>query len=108
MGKFIVTKRINGEYQFRLVASNGQTILISEGYTTKSACENGIQSVMKNAQDDSNFIRKNSSNGSYYFNLKALNGQIIGTSEMYASESGRESGIYSVKLNASSSMITSE
>lgn len=100
MGKFIISKRSNGEYQFRLVAANGQIILLSEGYTTKKACENGIQSVIINAQNDSRFNRKTSSNGLFYFNLIASNGQIIGTSELYASESGRESGIYSVKVNA--------
>lgn len=100
MGKFLITRRINNEYQFRLIADNGQTILVSEGYKTKNACEKGIQSVVTNSQDDTNFIRKTSLNGHFYFNLKATNGQIIGTSEMYASEAGRESGIYSVKLNA--------
>lgn len=105
MGKFIISKRSNGDFQFKLIASNGQVILISEGYTSKSSCENGIESVKKNAQDDANFIRKNSSNGNYYFNLKATNGQIIGTSEMYASEAGRESGIYSVKSNSSNSLV---
>lgn len=53
-----------------------------------------------NAKEDANFVRKTSANGHYYFNLKAGNGQIIGTSELYASQAGRESGIYSVKINA--------
>ena len=35
-----------------------------------------------------------------YFNLKAGNGQVIGTSELYESEAGRENGIESVKKNA--------
>lgn len=108
MGKFIISRRSNGEYQFRLTATNGQLILVSEGYTTKASCENGIQSVIKHSQEDSNFIRKTSSNGYYYFNLKASNGQIIGTSEMYASEAGRESGIYSVKINAKTDLIVQQ
>ncbi|TCK83393.1 YegP family protein [Albibacterium bauzanense] len=100
MGKFVITTRKNGEYQFNLKANNGQTILSSEGYTAKTSCENGIASVKKNAQDDARFERKNSSNGKSYFNLKATNGQIIGTSEMYESASGRDNGIKSVKENA--------
>lgn len=80
MGKFIITKRKNGEFQFNLNASNGQTILTSEGYKTKASCENGIESVKKNSTDDSKFERKESTNGKSYFNLKASNGQIIGTS----------------------------
>lgn len=40
-----------GEFRFRLKASNGQAILASEGYTRKSSCQNGIESVRKNAPD---------------------------------------------------------
>ena len=100
MGKFVITKRVNGEFQFNLKAGNGQTILASEGYTTKAACDNGIESVRKNSQEDARFERKESSNGKYYFNLKASNGQIIGNSEMYESVASMENGIESVKKNA--------
>lgn len=105
MGKFVITTRKNGEYQFNLKANNGQIILSSEGYKTKASCENGIESVKKNSQDDARFERKTSSNGKAFFNLKATNGQIIGTSEMYESESGRDNGIKSVKDNASDAAI---
>ena len=105
MGKYLVTKRVNGEFQFNLKAGNGQTILASEGYTTKAACENGIESVRKNAQDDGRFERKESSNGKYYFNLKAGNNQIIGNSEMYESVAACENGIESVKKNAPDATI---
>lgn len=100
MGKFVITKRSNGEFQFNLKASNGQTILTSEGYSAKSSCENGIESVKKNAQDDSKFEKKTSSNGKYHFSLKATNGQIIGSSEMYESTAARDNGIESVQKNA--------
>lgn len=100
MGTFEITNRTNGEFQFNLKAGNGQTILASEGYSSKSGCENGIESVRTNSQIDSRFDSKTSSNGKYYFNLKASNGQIIGTSEMYESVSSRDNGIASVKTNA--------
>ena len=100
MGKFEVTKRKNGEFQFNLKAGNGQIVLTSEGYTTKSNCTNGIASVKRNSQDDSKFEKKTASNGKAYFNLKATNGQIIGTSQMYESEASRDKGIASVKNNA--------
>ena len=82
MGKFVISTRKIGEFQFNLKATNGQVILTSEGYSTKAACENGIEAVMINATDDGRYDRKTSSNGKDYFNLKAGNGQIIGTSEM--------------------------
>lgn len=100
MGKFVVTKRTNGEYQFNLKANNGQVILTSQGYAAKSSCENGIESVRSNSQEDSRFERKTSSNDKPYFNLKATNGQIIGSSEMYESTASMENGIASVKTNA--------
>lgn len=100
MGKFVITKRKNDEFQFVLQAGNGQTILTSEGYSAKAGCENGIESVKTNSQDDSKFDRQTAKNGKPYFNLKAANGQIIGTSQLYESESGRDAGIESVKTNA--------
>ncbi len=100
MGKFVITKRANGEFQFNLKATNGQVILTSEGYTTLAACKNGIESVKKNSQEDARFERKEGKDGSPFFNLKATNGQVIGKSEMYSSKSACENGIESVKKNA--------
>lgn len=40
-----------GEYRFRLKATNGEPILASEGYKSKSSCQNGVESVKKNAPD---------------------------------------------------------
>jgi len=40
-----------GEFRFRLKASNGQIIAVSEGYKAKAGCLNGIESVKKNAPD---------------------------------------------------------
>ena len=42
-----------GEFRFRLKATNGQIIAVSEGYKAKASCENGIASVKKNAVDAS-------------------------------------------------------
>lgn len=108
MGKFIITKRKNEEYQFNLEAANGLVILTSEGYTSKAGCKNGIESVKTNAPTDSKYDRKTATNGKYYFNLKAGNGEIIGTSQMYISISGRDNGIESVKTNAPTASIIDE
>lgn len=100
MAKFEVYQDAKSEYRFRLKAGNGQKILASEGYKAKASCMNGIESVKTNSQDDSKFERKESKNGKHYFNLKATNCQVIGTSEMYEATSGMENGIASVKKNA--------
>ena len=40
-----------GEFRFRLKATNGEIIAVSEGYTTMASCVNGVESVKKNAAD---------------------------------------------------------
>ena len=49
--KFEVYTDKAGEFRFRLKATNGQIIAVSEGYKAKKSCENGIASVQKNAPD---------------------------------------------------------
>jgi len=100
MAKFEIYTDKRGEFRFRLKANNGQAILASEGYKSKASCTNGIESVRKNSQDDSKFEKLESKSGKTYFNLKATNGQIIGTSEMYSSNSGMQNGMASVRKNA--------
>jgi hypothetical protein len=99
MGKFVISKRKNGEFQFNLVAGNGEIVLTSEGYASKPSCMNGVKSVVKNAADVKRFEPKVAKNGKFHFNLKASNGQVIGSSEMYDSQSTCENGIASVKKN---------
>ena len=40
-----------GKYRFRLKAGNGEVIAVGEAYESKAACENGIESVKKNAPE---------------------------------------------------------
>ena len=100
MGKFEVKTRKNGEFQFNLKATNGQVILTSEGYKTKSSCLNGIESVKKNCKNEKRFETKVAANGKPFFNLKATNGEIIGSSQMYANPTTMKNGIASVQRNA--------
>ena len=99
-GKFECYKDKAGEYRFRLKAGNGETILSSEGYKAKSSCDNGIASVKKNCLDEKCFEKIETAAGNFRFNLKSTNGQVIGSSQNYKSESGRDNGIKSVAKNA--------
>jgi uncharacterized protein YegP (UPF0339 family) len=103
--KFEVYKDKAGEFRFRLKATNGQTILASEGYKARAGCMNGVESVRKNAPDDSRYERKTTESGKYRFNLKSGNNQVIGTSESYETEKARDGGIESVKKNAPVAII---
>jgi hypothetical protein len=104
-GKFELYNDKAGEFRFRLKAGNGQIILASEGYKQRASAENGIDSVRTNAPDDARYERSETKNGKYRFNLKATNGQVIGTSESYESSSSRDNGIESVKTNAPSAAL---
>ena len=95
----------NNEFRFRLKADNGQTILSSEGYSSKASCLNGIDSVKKNAADPKRFNKTTTPSNMFRFALTAANSQIIGTSQNYKSESGRDNGIESVKRNAAKADI---
>jgi hypothetical protein len=108
MGKFVISQRKDGEFQFNLKAGNGQVILSSEGYAAKASCLNGIESVRTNSADDARFDRKESANGKFYFNLKAGNGQVVGSSQMYESAASRDNGIESVKSNAPDAEVEDE
>ncbi|MFX1708812.1 YegP family protein [Chitinophaga sp. CC14] len=108
MGKFIIKTAKDGQNYFVLKAGNGEAILSSEMYTTKAACNNGIESVKTNAPNDSRYEKLTAKNGQFYFTLKAGNSQVIGTSEMYTTSSSRDGGIESVKSNAPGASVTEE
>ncbi len=99
-GKFECYTDKAGEFRFRLKASNGNTILSSEGYKSKASCSNGIESVKNNCGEADRFVKETTATGLVRFNLTAKNSQVIGTSQNYKSESGRNNGIKSVGENA--------
>ena len=134
----------SGDYRFRLKAKNGSIIVKSQGYSSKSNCVTGIESVRKNAMSNiildedalaaekaareaekaaakkaaevqeepvapteeapqgllGKFIIRQAKDGSYMFNLKASNGEIIATSDMYSSLEKCKKGIASIQNNA--------
>lgn len=94
-----------GEFRFRLKAGNGQCILASEGYKAKRSALSGIDSVRRNGPVAARYERKATKSGKHMFNLKATNGQVIGTSESYGDESGRDNGIASVMKHAADAKL---
>jgi len=98
-GWFELSKSSDGQFRFVLKAGNAETILTSELYKAKGSAEAGIVSVQANCAIDARYERKTSASGKEFFNLKAANSQVIGTSQMYASAASREDGIASVKAN---------
>lgn len=106
--KFEIMKSKNGQFYFRLKAANGQIILSSEQYKSKASVQAAIASVRTNSKKGNAFERKSSSGGKPYFVLQAGNGEPIGTSQMYSSNSSMENGIASVKSNAPKAAVKDE
>jgi uncharacterized protein len=98
-GWYELSTNDKGQFSFVLKAGNGEVVLRSEQYESKAAAENGIASVQKNSPLDERYERKQAADGRPFFNLKAANHQVIGSSQMYQTEAGRENGIASVKTN---------
>ncbi len=97
---FELLKNDKGHFHFSLKGSDGGTLLRSETYESKSSAENGIASVKKNSVLTERFERLAASDGRAYFNLKAGNHQIVGTSPMFAKTEARDAAIAAVQAHA--------
>ena len=84
-------------FSFAFLDSSGKTLLKSENYKAKESALNGIESVKKNCQNDARYEHKEAKNGKFFFNLKAANGQIVGTSMMFSTQSERDNVIAQLK-----------
>jgi hypothetical protein len=102
---FEVYKDAREEHRFRLKAPNGEIIASGEGYSTKAACLNGINSIKENCVIPERFETYQDNIGEWRFRLKAANGQIIATGEGYSSKDGLANGIKSVTKYALSAEI---
>lgn len=102
---FELNKSSNGQFHFALKTEDDHVLLRSEQYESKGSAQSGIASVQANSALDARYERKVSSDGKPFFNLKAANHQVIGTSQLYGSEQAREDGIASVKANGSTMTV---
>ncbi len=104
-GCFELDKNNKGQFHFVLKAGNGEVVLSSEQYEAKSSATNGMVSVRTNSPKPERFEKKVAKNGKFFFNLKAGNHQVIGSSQMYATEESRDKGIASVKANGATEKV---
>jgi uncharacterized protein YegP (UPF0339 family) len=66
-------------------------------YSAKQGAQTGIESCRANSSNDVQYSRLTSKDAQPYFVLKAANGEVIGTSQMYSSEAARDHGLASCK-----------
>jgi uncharacterized protein YegP (UPF0339 family) len=88
--RFQVFKGLDLNYHFHLRAANGEIVLQSQAYTTRTSAISGTSSVKTNGIDARRFTVKDAVNGQAYFVLTAANGQVIGVSETYVSRSNAD------------------
>ena len=84
-------------FHFNVFAKNGEVVLSSEHYTTDAAAWNGALAVQDAAPTATNFAIKTATDGRFYFTLSALNGQVVGVSQMYTTKAAAQGGITSVQ-----------
>jgi uncharacterized protein YegP (UPF0339 family) len=89
------------EFRFRLLSVDGDILLRSEGYVAKAGRENGIKSVIKHGVEDKFYRRKTSVNKKFFYNLKAANHEVIGTSLLYDTPEERDAAIQTMKEHLS-------
>lgn len=106
---FVITPTPDDQYRFELRAANGRIVLTGEKYFRRSKVKSDIASAMMNAPIDAQYERKTSrTTWNPYFVLKSADGELIGTSEEYSSNSAREKGIAYVQHVASSATMIDE
>jgi uncharacterized protein YegP (UPF0339 family) len=91
--RFDIFRGSDSRWYFSLHAANGEVVLQSQGYQTSEAMAyNGALSVKENGTNAARYVMLQAANGEWYFNLRASNGQVIGTSETYSDRSKAEQG----------------
>ena len=106
MGRYkIIRSTVNYQFYFRFVATNGEPIVASEGYTTKENCRNGISAVQARSPYEAAYQRHDAI-GNYRFNMLSTNGQVIArSSEGYTTRQAREHAIEIMKAQGGNSGI---
>lgn len=124
-GQFVCYKTAKGYWNYRLKASNKETIAVSggTGYSSFSACKAGIESVRRytGAKIEDQTLQKFETlknpkfeiymdkAGKYRYRLKAINGELICTSEDgYASKDSCKKGIASLAKWAAEAEVVKE
>ena len=97
----VVLKKSDAQepYSFSFVSGAGKVVLKSENNEDKKSAVGGIESVRKNCTEDGRYELKEAKNGQQYFNLKAANGQVVGTSAMFGSDADRSAAIAELKAD---------
>lgn len=93
-GKYEIYQE-NDLFYVRLIASNGQVMLNSQGYASKTSVKGGLETI-KNAIEIKNFTVSRDKQNRYQFNLYSTRGQLILAGETYPAKASGISAAHSV------------
>lgn len=91
--QFQVFRGLDKAYYFHLRANNGEIVLQSQGYSSRTGAVNSATSVKANGAIATRYQLLEAANGQWYFVLKAANGAVVARGEMYASKYNAQRGI---------------
>jgi len=97
MGIFVVNKGEDGHYYVTLKVKGGRIMLNSLKHFSKSSCRDGIETIRAHASDNLKYEYKKTFDGKFYFRLKSINGEILGSSKLYETAENRNIGIETVR-----------
>lgn len=93
MESFQVLRMKDGCYYFFIKVNHGEAIVTSQRYKSEKGAYKGVGRVFENRERLSSYQLCSDGEGVFYFVLKARNGRVLGTSEMYHREDNAQKGI---------------
>jgi len=97
MGIFIVKKEEDGHFYVTLKVKGGHIMLHGIRHLSKSSCKDGIEIIRANATDNLKYEYKKTFDGKFYFRLKSVHGEVLGSSKIYETAEHRNTGIETVR-----------
>lgn len=102
-GKYVIVQE-GPNWRYKLKASNGEVIIVSEPYTTEKAVRNGIETLKKNIEVSRCDIIEDK-HGLFSFRVITKQGRCLATSANYKTKARAESASESYKRWATSENI---
>ena len=91
--QFQVFRGLDKGYYFHLRAGNGEIVLQSQSYSSRTNAVNGVTSVKSNGASAAGYQLLEASNGQWYFVVKAANGAVVAKGETYSSKSNAQRAV---------------
>jgi len=91
---------LDDQFQFRLVHTNGDKLLMSKLYADKAAAEQAIKDVRVGSLMSNQIAKGQAENGNHYFVIKNGGGEVIAQSDLFDSEMTFDNTLHTVKDQA--------